>query len=293
VIPRLALISIVLLVTACVQPLQPPPIASLLVSLQSGLLIPHRAVWRLEADKSWVELVPSPSGEQSEAAKMALQAFEDHRVACRSLCDEAFDRLSALPGGLRMAGTPEAAKARHRRILVPDARLAAAVQRPNRRSANLIVSVGDGNWWEIQQSSSSNRDLHFAWSGDGQRLAFIDVQFPSGYGLSQSSSSVRLVDPTNGHQITTYEVPYRVQDLAWSPDGRALALLAFDVEVRPRKTFPPRPAHEACDVYVVTLDVATGGQVAHLLVRSLADPTGEILWDPRSVKAPPWPADED
>jgi Tol biopolymer transport system component len=93
-----------------------------------------------------------------------------------------------------------------------------------------IVGRRNGKLWQVHSDGSGLRPLAPRsirgslprWSPDGTRVAFIDVDH----------AWVRVLDLRSGRATTifnpeeeTYDVGYRSWGLAWSPDGRWLAVL--------------------------------------------------------------------
>lgn len=314
-VPQLAILALVLSYTGCAhgpagqvtRPSPPetgsldeladsgtPEAPGLLLELRSGGLMGRHAVWAREAGGHWVEHRIPGSSEGTDEVASWLRTMDGHRAAWESLCDQAFDRLASLPGVLPMAGTPKEAEYRRYRMFVPDEGLALAVQRADRSSANLVTSLETGRFAWFEPWIDSKEDLRFAWSGDGKLIAFVSVDTSWAVGKGKARSSVLLVDPSGPSVRSRHGVPYLVRDLAWSADGRSVALLALDVEPRVRAVALPRsdqPFHEECDVFVVVLDIGSGVLDVQHVTSGLLDVVGTLVWDPKAVKAPPWPAD--
>jgi dipeptidyl aminopeptidase/acylaminoacyl peptidase len=147
--------------------------------------------------------------------------------------------IAATPGNLfgpddlaRLAAVAEPA-------LSPDGRwLAYSVKTTNmatdEQQSDLWRVSWDGNVRTALTHTSDDSEWLPQWSADGRWLAFLADR-----GGEDAKTQVWLMPADGGEARQVTKLPEGVEDFAWSPDGRQLAVIAWDPE-RPEGTAKPK-----------------------------------------------------
>jgi Tol biopolymer transport system component len=127
-------------------------------------------------------------------------------------------------------------------------------------SSSLFAIEADGS--RLRRLTPRGSDIAaYEWSPDGSRIAYLDRR-----------GALRVVRPDGmGRRLLAASSPRRIPwDLTWSPDGKAIAVLARDPGTPP----PPRNSGSGFRIYLIPTD---GGVPRRL-------PSGDALyldWSPR------------
>ena len=86
----------------------------------------------------------------------------------------------------------------------------------------VIGDIGSRQYKSIKRPSESRSYIAPAWSPDGARIAYI---IESRAANAKMTYALALVDAEGEDERIVYETAWTLRDLAWSPDGRWLALV--------------------------------------------------------------------
>jgi hypothetical protein len=270
-----------------------PHVPAIVVDLRWDSVTPHRSVWHASASAtglSWQKERVADAGEESESASEFARCIDDYHRDSAQLCDQAFDLLTALPEEVFPAShgpTRDSIRARH--LIVPDRQLRYGLQRAVSCYVDVLVNLKSGNYAPLPQiDTGALGELRIAWSGDGAHVAFVSV----GGLLKAEGYFACTLEVAPGAATRRFALQHRPRDIAWSEDGRRLAVLSVDERPDPGLSATKRLMQgelpTLCDVYVTVIDLDAGTHDESLVVRDVPSVQGTIMWDPRCVSAPPW-----
>jgi dipeptidyl aminopeptidase/acylaminoacyl peptidase len=133
----------------------------------------------------------------------------------------------------------------------------------------------DGGPPERFTSTPDQSEWHPKWSPDGRSIAFLS----DAGGGDDATTQVWLKPMRDGQARKLTDLPAGVEDFAWSPDGKQLALIAWDPE---RPAGMPKPKHPppiVTDRFQFKEDVTgyLGARRKHLYLFTIADAKTELL----------------
>jgi len=137
-----------------------------------------------------------------------------------------------------------------------------------------VVRYGGGPPEQFTNTPDES-EWHPKWSPDGRSIAFLS----DAGGGDDATTQVWLKPVRDGQARKLTDLPAGVEEFAWSPDGRQLALIAWDPE-RPAGT--PKPKHPppiVTDRFQFKEDVTgyLGARRKHLYLFTIADGKTELL----------------
>jgi dipeptidyl aminopeptidase/acylaminoacyl peptidase len=148
----------------------------------------------------------------------------------------------------------------------------------------------------LRLTSTPGGETRPAWSPDGRYLAFLAARETGEKGRDESPTQVWLLDRRGGEAQVLTDFRGDVAEFAWSPDGKSLAVIAWDEDVAWRKqakdgeTQPPI----VIDRFYFKEDYTgyMGPERKRLYLVDLASRTARRLTSsPHNEKRPAWSAD--
>lgn len=118
------------------------------------------------------------------------------------------------------------------------------------------------------------------WSADGQWLAFLSDRKHEGADEDKPALTQVWLMPARGGQARQLSrLPAGVEDFVWSPDGKRLALIAFDPEFPPGAEKPKNPPPIVSERYQFKQDQTgyLGDRRKHLYLFDIASGKSELL----------------
>lgn len=118
------------------------------------------------------------------------------------------------------------------------------------------------------------------WSADGQWLAFLSDRRHEGADEDKPALTQVWLMPARGGQARQLsQLPAGVEDFVWSPDGKRLALIAFDPEFPPGAEKPKNPPPIVSERYQFKQDQSgyLGNRRKHLYLFDIASGKSELL----------------
>ena len=119
-------------------------------------------------------------------------------------------------------------------------------------TANLERDQPQSDLWRVRYDGSGRTQLTHTpdrdesrpqWSADGKWIAFLsDRKRDAAQDDDEAATQVWLMPADGGEARRITDFPGGVEDFVWSPDGRQLALIAFDPEFPPGTKRTEEPA---------------------------------------------------
>jgi hypothetical protein len=260
----------------------------------------HRAIWLDPPDESgagWerIELDEDPTHEG--AAWLAL--CNVYRDRCYALSEQAFDALRTDSHGKLPSDEFVVTYGRKDHLVLPSPdlnRLVVLHADDASRGILELPSLHEVPWpagvdWGEAGKSRLTADTVAGWPADGSRLALVVSAggVPGPDHTPQLPSRVLVFDASTGALLHEIPVARFIKELAWSPDGTRLALLAEDYRIGdgPLERVAASMGHGRpySKLYVEIIDLETEAIAETPIGDWLPEVTAHIVWDPQGVTA--------
>lgn len=149
-------------------------------------------------------------------------------------------------------------------------------------SANLAEDKSQSDLWRVGYDGDDRRQLtdtpdsnewRGQWSADGKSLAFLSDRRRAGEEEEDATTQVWMMPAAGGEARRLTDFADGVEDFVWSPDGKRLALIAWDPEFPAGTPKPKNPPPIVTDRYQFKEDGSgyLGARRKHLYLFDLAN----------------------
>jgi len=258
----------------------------------------HHAIWLSPQDETsaaWQRLDLDDDPDDRGAAWLALcNAYRDR---CYALSEQAYDALRTDSHGTLPSDEDVVTHGRTDHLVLPSADLSRAVilhAVDGWRGIIELPSLHELPWpagidWGDAGGARAAPGPVAGWCADGSRLALVvgDGGPPKRDGTPQAPARVLVFNGSTGALVHHHKIKGYVAELAWSPAGTQLAVLAFDARLGDGSTGQVGAAsgqgRPYSKVFIQVIDLATGAVRETPLGDWLPEVTAHVVWDPQAV----------
>jgi len=208
-----------------------------------------------------------------------VSSFDEHREACRLICELGVERLRPLGVASDMADD--------RRNVVPAPDFSLIVVLTALGRVDQVVETAGGSERHDLMSVLSDGLSEVSWSADSRWVA---ARTTDRIGHVDRDGLV-VMDVVRGAIPLERRVGRSVGSIAWSPDSQNVAVLVSTERLGsgPIESLGKAFGHGVpyVDVSLLIVDVASGSECEVVVARDVKYGDGSVMWDPLAVEAQP------